>query len=139
MPIDTRDPLMALAVKCSDVVEALNQELLTVSGLRGAKYALKIDGDTVGLFSGRQLQDGVNLAMLRTPMSEQAIEVQKLTEQHNDVHFARWRTIQVPLENSPGVADEAMKALDKLDRALVRAQHNAAQPRIHHFTLSPAG
>ena len=137
MPINVQDSLIALAVKSSDVVEALNQELIAVSGLPGEKYTLKIDSEEVGVFSGRQLQDGVNLAMLRTPMSEQAAEVHELTVEHNDVHFARWRTVQVPLEKSPGEADEAIKALDELDNTLVRAQHNTAQPRIHRFTISP--
>lgn len=138
MPLDMKDPLIALAVKCSDVVKSLNQELLSVSGLTGEKYDLKIDGNQIGVFSARQLQGGVNLAMLRTPMSEQAAEVQELTIEHSDVHFARWRTVQVPLENSPGEADAAIKALDDLDEALVRGRHNAAQPRIHRFAISPA-
>ncbi len=138
MPLDMKDPLVALAVKCSDVVNALDQEWLGVTGLQSAKYALKIDGDEIGVFTALQLRDEVNLAMLRTPMSEQAAEVQKLTHEHSDVHFARWRTVQVPLENSPGEADAAIKALDNLDDALVRGRHNAAQPRIHRFVLSPA-
>ena len=42
--------------------------------------------------------EGVNLAEYATPMSRQAADVHKLTLQHNSIHFARWRMVQVPLD-----------------------------------------
>lgn len=62
-----------------------------------ARYALKIDGEKVGDFTKEQLAEGINLALEPTPMLKQASSVYDLTVKHNDVHFARWREIQVPL------------------------------------------
>lgn len=138
MPIDRKDPVIALVLKSSNVFDSLNQELLAVSGLHGEKYTLKIDGKEIGSFSGQQLGAGVNLADLHTPMSEQAEEVNELTLKRNSIHFARWRSVQVPFEKSPGAADKTIKALDELDRDLARAQHNTARPLTHSFEVSPA-
>src|SRR5205085_7782897 len=96
MPIDMGDAPLALAVHSSDVVDALDQETLKVTGLTAANYALKIDGETVGTFTKEQLADGVNLALLPTPMHTQAMQVLALTNRHNNIHFVRWRQVQIP-------------------------------------------
>ena len=84
MPVDMRDPLVALAIRSSDFVQALNQEPLKVRGLAAGRYALKIDGETAGTFTAEQLAAGVNLAELPTPMARQAAEVHALTLRHNN-------------------------------------------------------
>jgi hypothetical protein len=79
MPLDMKDAGVALAVRSSDVVQALDQELLRVSGLTGERYRLKIDGEDIGAFTKGQLSDGINLATLPTPMMRQAADVHALT------------------------------------------------------------
>ena len=96
MPINMKDPLIALAVKSSDILSTLDSEVLKVEGLSAENYALKIDDSSVGTFSRAQLADGVNLATLSTPMLRQAMDVHARTLKHNNVHFARWRQFQVP-------------------------------------------
>ena len=44
MPIDLKDPVIALAAKASDVEQALNQQILKVTGLEAPRYQLTIDG-----------------------------------------------------------------------------------------------
>jgi lysophospholipase L1-like esterase len=131
--------LMSLAIRSSDVTEALNQEPLRVSGLKPGNYTLQIDGATVGSFSSADLEKGINLATLNTPMAQQAVEVYKLTVQHATIHNDRWRSIQVPLAqyNLPQAAP-AMDALDKLETAVVTKQREAAQPKAHTFQIVPA-
>src|SRR5262249_38367300 len=51
MPVDLNDPIVALAVKSSDFLQALNQQTLKVTGLNAAQFDLKIDGDDQGSFS----------------------------------------------------------------------------------------
>src|SRR2546426_9325603 len=97
MPVDLNDPVVALAVKSSDFLQALNQQTLKVTGLSAANVDLKIDGDDMGSFTREQLAEGINLATLLTPMAKQAAEVHKITLQHNNIHFQRWRRIQAPL------------------------------------------
>jgi hypothetical protein len=90
MPFDMTDPVVALVVKLSDV-DSLDQQLLKVHGLRASSYILRIDGTEVGIWTREQLEAGINLALLPTPMLEQSMSVHALTLQHNRIHFARWR------------------------------------------------
>jgi len=142
MPVDMGDSVVALAIKSSDFIEALDQQPLKVTGLTAANYSLKIDGEEVGSFSKQQLAEGINLTTLPTPMSKQAAEVHKLTLQHNNIHFQRWRQIQVPLadKKSPKVQKAVkglMAALDDEEAAVVKQQRAAAQPKPHQFLLAP--
>ncbi|HZS10225.1 MAG TPA: SGNH/GDSL hydrolase family protein [Blastocatellia bacterium] len=138
MPLDLNDALLALAVRSSKVVENLNQQSLKITGLTGPRYALKIDGEEVGAFTKEQLAEGLNLATLPTPMTRQAAAVHALTLKHNNVHFTRWRSVQVPLEkDAPAQARKAMEALDELEAELIRQQRAAAQPKPHRYELIP--
>ena len=95
MPIDRRVPGMTLALNSSDTIDALNRQVLRVTALPAAKYTLSIDGQSVGSFTKEQLAEGVNLATLATPMMKQAADVHALTLKHNNIHNARWRTVQL--------------------------------------------
>lgn len=130
--------LMALAIRSSDVTDAVNQEPLKVSGLKPGQYTLQIDGKPVGTFSEADLAKGINLATLDTPMSEQAADVHSLTIAHTTIHNDRWRNIQVPLAkyNLPE-SKPAMDQLDALEKALIAKQKEVAQPRAHTFQLVP--
>jgi lysophospholipase L1-like esterase len=131
--------LMSLAIRSSDVTEALNQELLRVTGLKPGNYTLQIDGTLEGTFSSSDLAEGVNLATLDTPMSRQAADVYKLTVERATVHNDRWRSIQVPLANlNLPEAKPAIDALDSLETALATKQREAAQPKPHSFEIVPA-
>jgi hypothetical protein len=138
MPLDLDDKVVALSVHSSDFLEALDQEPLKVTGLASARYALKIDGEKVGDFTQQQLQEGINLATLPTPMAKQAAKVHDLTLKHNDIHFARWRDVQVTLQDYKLAGEKAaVDALDKLEDQLVQQQRAAAQPKLRQFELTP--
>ena len=138
MPLDLDDKVVALSIHSSDFVEALDQEPLKVTGLASARYALKIDGEKVGDFTQEQLQEGINLATLPTPMAKQAAKVLELTRKHNDIHFARWRSVQIALQDYKLAGEKsAVTALDKLEEQLVQQQRAEAQPKQRHFELVP--
>jgi len=139
MPIDLKNTVIALAVKASDVEQALNQQTLKVSGLAASKYALKIDGEDVADLSKEQLASGVNLAEFETPMYRQAKDVHELTLRHNDLHFQRWRSLQVPYERRtyPGLA-KAIEGFDALEADVVAEQRSKAKPVPHRFELVPS-
>jgi hypothetical protein len=138
MPIDWKDAPVALAIRSSDFLAALDQEMLRVSGLAAGSYTLKIDGDTVGNFSAEQLGQGINLAEYATPMAKQAADVHKLTLGHSNIHFARWRMVQVPLDGQGFELAPAESSLDSLEEQIVLAQRLAAQPKPHQYELSLA-
>ena len=144
LPVDSGDPSVALVLKSSDFADALDQEPLQVLGLKpAARYTLTIDGQETGDFTSEQLAAGINLATLPTPMARQARRVMGLTSRHNDQHYTRWRTIQVPLQDhkTPAVLaalPPLLAALDTEEAATVAERHEAAQPVPHHYALTAA-
>lgn len=137
-PIDLKDPVVELAVRSSDILDALDRQTVKVSGLAAGEYALTIDGDTVATYTNAQLAEGVNLATLATPMARQAAKVHALTLKHNNLHFLRWRSVQVPYQSSksPELA-KALEGLDGLEAEVVADQRAAARPVAHRFELKP--
>jgi lysophospholipase L1-like esterase len=137
LPLDPKDPVIALVVKLSDIVESLDRQLLKVNGLRASLYALKIDGEEVGTWTREQLAAGINLAPLSTPMLKQAMAVHALTLRHNRIHFVRWREVEIPLKDqqaSPAM-QRTLAALDALEAELIRQQRALAQPQARHYEL----
>lgn len=132
-----RDGTLALAIRSSDVTQALNQQPLRVTGLKPGNYKLTIDGQPIGTWPDTELARGVNLAVLDTPMSKQAMEVRDWTVRHIDIHQFRWRTLQVPLQGA-GIteAGQAIKDLDATEAQVVKKQHEAAQPKPHVYELT---
>jgi lysophospholipase L1-like esterase len=142
MPVDLKDPVVALAVNSSDFIKALDQQTLKVLGLKSGSFSLKVDGEDLGTFSREQLNDGINLATLPTPMAQQAAQVHKLTLQHNNLHFERWRKVQVPLADQKNgrlqkAVKQLMTAFDDEEAGVVKEQRAAAQPKSHRFQLVP--
>ena len=71
-------------------------------------------------------------------MLKQALAVHALTVRHNNLHFSRWRQVQVPMQpNAPASLRKALDALDAVEADLVREQRAAAQPRPRHYELTP--
>jgi lysophospholipase L1-like esterase len=138
MPINLKDSMIALAARASDVEQALNEQILKVTGLEAPRYQLNIDGKDVAELTKDRLAAGVNLAELPTPMHRQAMAVHRLTLGHNEIHFQRWRTLQVPLvgRGYPTLA-KAMESLDALESEMVTDQRNEARPVPHRFELVP--
>ena len=140
MPIDFNDPVVSLAINSSDFVESLNQQVLQVTGLDRGDYKLLIDGTSVKSFSAGELAKGVNLSTISTPMLKQAQQVHRLTLEHNNVHFTRWRQVQVPFgshksEKVRQATEQLVKAFDEQEEELVQQQRNAAQPKERKYTL----
>jgi lysophospholipase L1-like esterase len=137
-PLDVSDPAIALALRCSDFVQALDQEKLKITGLQGEHYLLRIDGERVGIVGREQLQEGINLALLDTPMERQARKVHSLTIMRNEIQFGQWRQVQAALQHDwPPHKRAALDVLDEVQRDLLEQQHAAAAPLMHHFELQP--
>jgi hypothetical protein len=73
---------------------------------------------------------------LPTPMLKQAQRVYDLTVKHNQIHFARWRMVQVPLQDTNlGEKPPTLRQLDRLEAELIAHQRAAARPKPHKFEL----
>jgi lysophospholipase L1-like esterase len=136
-PIDLKDPVTELAVRSSNIVTDLDRQVVKVVGLTGDLYSLTIDGEAVGNFTKAQLEEGVNLALILTPMSKQAAKVHQLTVKRAKIHNQRWRDVEVPYasyQKNPGFA-QAIQGLDAIEAEAHQEQRAAAQPKPHKFEL----
>lgn len=138
MPVDLADSEMALAVNSSGFEEMLNRQMVRVRGLKAGKHTLYVDGDVAGTYTEKELADGVNLALVKTPMWAQAMRVHQLTLRRANLHNTRWRSVQVPLEEVelPAVPG-AITALDEVAEEIRQNQREEARPVAHRFELKP--
>ncbi len=138
MPVEWTNAVTSFAVRCSDFMDALDREPLTITGLPPGNYTLRIDGDPVGTFTADQLSASVNLSPLATPMSAQALEVLQLTYYHNHLRYTSRRFVSFPLAKYGfETTRPAIDALDLLENDVVAAQRAAAQPKPHRFEIRP--
>jgi lysophospholipase L1-like esterase len=130
-----------MIVKLSGFNQALNQEPLQISGLQTGNYQLKINGQTIGQFSGQQLNDGINLAELQTPMLEQAYRVLNLVWKQTQWRYFAWRGIQTQLTDDHDkkvqrAADSLIAALEAQKEKIVDKQFVAARTQPMHYELT---
>lgn len=140
-PIDRKDPLTALAANSAPVVqEMFSGEILRLTGLKAASYALTIDGEPIGTFTAGELAAGVDLAKRDTPMSKQAAEVHVLTTRRAAMKWSLWRNVEFGLEKMPSKErDAAIAAFTPLEDDVIRRQKAMAKPRPRRYVLSPVG
>jgi lysophospholipase L1-like esterase len=89
LPLDLNNAMTAIMLAVSDVAQ-LDQEMLRVNGLGVGEYELRIDTKLVATLSREELQSGVNLALLKTPMWEQARDIDFSEERRGMLEQARF-------------------------------------------------
>ncbi|MGA2170489.1 MAG: SGNH/GDSL hydrolase family protein [Terracidiphilus sp.] len=130
--------VVTLVIKISDLTDALNLQILKVKGLHAGTYSVKIDGDSIGAFNSDEFAAGVNLALLKTPATEQAMKVYQLVVSQEDIHFDWWRHIEVPLaDDGLQQSASAIDSMRALEGGIENKAHKAAQPAPHHFEVVP--
>lgn len=133
LPFDFEDPLMNFVLAISDLASC-DQETLTVDDLRPGRYVLTIDKTNVGTFSAEQLTKGINLALLKTPMWNQARE-------YDDDLGQRSRLEDADLILSAGteVKDSATAAgiLRQGEAEFEQKAQAGLRAAKHHYTLAP--
>ncbi len=142
-PLD-RDPQthpdMALVLAVTEITYDLNRYTLKVNGLAADRYTLKVDGKEIGTFTHDELTAGLDLATLpNLPANVQAQEVLQLTYRHNNLHYQRWRRVQVPnaKDGETVTADiqKQMDALDAQETEVLKQLRTAIQPKPHRVEL----
>ena len=139
MPLPTPSTLpgLMLAVKSSDFAESMNRQMLCLKGAKAGNYVLKINGTKVGEFTAAQLETGINLAELETPMMKQAREVFNLTVKRTNIHNLRWRQLEVPMgSDNLGTLPAILDSLNSLRDELEVRQVAAAQPAAAYYELA---
>lgn len=132
LPFNFENALMNFVLKISDLASC-DQEMLTVSDLKPGDYELKIDKTVVGTFSGEQLAKGVNLALLKTPMWQQAREYDDVLDQRSRLEDA-----DLILSAGTDVKDKAIASgiLREGEADLEQQAQTNLRIAKRHYTLS---
>ena len=85
LPLSATDPVSDAALEAGGIVAALDQEMLTVTGLAAGSYTLTIDDQSVANFTADALSHGVNLARMTTPMLRQSQTLAWETDHRNEL------------------------------------------------------
>jgi hypothetical protein len=132
LPLYSREIQFVLSIsKLAD----MDQQILRVNGLTASRYTLKMDEHTIGSFTRERLASGVNLALVATPMENQAREVDGIEEKRARLDQAAFN-LAIEDPQVEGAAD-AVKVIRAKDAALAEEQRKAAQPKPHRFELAP--
>ena len=126
------DPYLALTLQASDLTDALNQQPLRVSGLAAGTYRLLIDDQEIGTYTADQLDKGVNLALLETPMALQSRLLAFDNDRKNQiesVHYSQANNVQ-----DASAQALAAKLKGSLDAAFERERKDA-QPVAHRYKV----
>lgn len=89
LPLDLNNAMTAVLLKTSDIAK-LDQMSLRVDSLEAGQYELMIDAKPIAQFTREELKQGVNLALYKTPMLDQARGVDWDEERRNSLDLARF-------------------------------------------------
>ena len=124
--------MIPLLLRISDIA-ALDQQNLRIDALAPGMYQLLIDGKVVAAFSDKELQAGINLALYKTPMVDQAREIDSIEQQRMQLDQARFLLSADLKEDAASIAAEnkLLQAQDEL-AAKIRTK---LSPAPHQFEL----
>lgn len=142
-PVEATGEQAARFLDATDFNDEINRDMLTVKGLPGKAYELKIDNVSIDVYSSQELAFGVNISRpMKGPLWDQANAVMRATLERQNAHYAKWRGVwlargdarkgEYDLSNKAQIAD-----LDAGIAAAIRKQHKVNQTKWHTFTLTP--
>jgi lysophospholipase L1-like esterase len=132
LPLDLNNAMIGEMLRISDFA-AIDRQMLRVAALPPGRYELSIDGKPVAAFTRGELNTGINLALYKTPMLNQARDIAGIEDQRAVLDHARFiLSADVKPMSSSGIAEATLRAAqDQLD-ASMRKQ---LSPTPHRFTL----
>jgi lysophospholipase L1-like esterase len=134
LPLQLDDARIQFVLKISDL-SSMDRQMLVVSGLPARRYALQIDGKKIASLTREQLTSGVNLALLSTPMENQAKGVDSIELKRTRLDEALFILMAEDPKASNPV--ELTRSIEARDEALAEEQRTTAQPKPHRFELVP--
>ncbi|PWT89050.1 MAG: hypothetical protein C5B56_07810 [Proteobacteria bacterium] len=138
MAFDFMDQSVGAAIQASGLAVRLNGQTLRIRGMAAERYTFTIDGERIGIFHRDQLDAGINLALLRTPMWKRAMAVLALTRKHEELRAKRRRFLEAgPEQRKSAEWRAAMETLDAEEAALVEEQAEKAKAGTHDYELQP--
>jgi lysophospholipase L1-like esterase len=132
LPLDLNDAMTAVLLKESEI-EKLDRQMIRVRGLPAGSYDFWIDQKMIASFSAETLEQGVNLALLKTPMLDQARGIDWEENRRATLDESRFilsaETAQQP---DPAAAEVRLQAAED---ELATTIYKQAAPKSHNFEL----
>jgi lysophospholipase L1-like esterase len=132
LPLDLNDAMTTVLLKESNI-EQLDRQRLRIRGLPPGSYDLSIDQKPIATFSPETLEQGINLALLKTPMLDQARGID--WEENRRATLAQARFIlsaETAKQPDPAAAEERLQAAEDELATTVRKQ---AAPKPHNVEV----
>ena len=132
LPLDFNSSMTPMLLAISDLAQ-LDQMILRVESLAPGRYDLFIDGKVVANFTSEDLQHGINLALMNTPMLDQARDIDSHEDQRVALDRARFiLSADVKPDTASPMAENALqRASDELAASI----RNGLDPKPHDFEL----
>ena len=132
LPLDFNNSMTPMLLKISDLAQ-MDQMNLRVTSLEPGQYELSIDGKAVASFARDELEHGVNLALMKTPMLDQARDIDSLESERMTLDHARF-ILSADVKPSPNssIAEERISEAEGEIAASIRKD---LAPKPHEFEL----
>jgi lysophospholipase L1-like esterase len=137
LPLSATDPVSDAALEAGGIVAALDQEMLTVTGLTAGSYTLTIDDQPVANFTADAMSHGVNLARMTTPMLRQSQTLAWETDHRNELERQLFTLVAGTHEHPEAAPMPEQQAMQQAVASSIEQQQKDAQPTTHHFALKP--
>jgi len=132
LPLDLNNAMTPVLLGISSIA-SLDQQMLRIEGLDSGRYQLSIDGKPVAAFSMEELRSGVNLALYKTPMLDQARGIEWYEERRATLDQARFvLSAEVKVSASSSVAEDRLRDAEDELAATIRTK---LSPTAHSFDL----
>lgn len=132
LPLDFNNAMTHMLLEISDIGR-VDQMMLCVRSLEAGQYQLSIDGKAIASMSSEELHNGVNLALLNTPMLQQARDVDATEVQRAKIDQARFMLIADVKQSAKSPIAEA--ALNDAEDELAVSIRKDLDPKPHRFDL----
>jgi lysophospholipase L1-like esterase len=113
LPLDLDNAMTPVILDVSKIA-SVDREMLRVQALQPGKYQLLVDARPVADFSSEELERGVNLALLKTPMHDQADGVHWMEERRAQLDQARFiLSAEVKKNTNSASSEEELRAAEE--------------------------
>jgi len=135
LPVDFSTTANHFLSQTSDIVDQLDQQPLTITGLAPGLYELTIDDSSVGKFTDLDLAHGINLALQDTPMRWQAFTVFWSLRDREAAEYLHMHLL-INQANTGVSREQTAAGLADYIQSQQTDIHALAQPKPHTFKLA---
>ena len=135
----------ALQIPGLTILEDLSDYRLIVTGLEADKYQLKIDGESAGIFSRDEFEQGIDMNFVAGPTRQKVSQLWDAIQAKNTLFFEQWREVQtaqlpewLPDSNEVELARKRQVAILEGELQVSEKRINQLRkPEAHLYELVP--